>query len=125
MKTQQWLLASKPTDLPQLEGADQTFKLVENELPALQDNQVLVKTTYLSNDPAQRGWISKEISPDRLYTVPVKEGTPMHARGLAEVIESTSSSFKKGDVVIASVGWSAYRVLNAKECQPAKNLPNA
>ena len=123
VKTRQWLLAKKPTDLPQLEGADQTFKLTETDLPEVKDDQLLVKTLYLSNDPAQRGWISPAIKPERLYTVPVKEGTPMHARGLAEVIESKSSSYSKGDTVIASVGWSEYRVVDAKQAQPAKDLP--
>lgn len=47
----------------------------------------------------------------------------MHARGLAEVIESKSSSYKKGDIVIASTGWSEYRVLPAKTIQPAPDLP--
>lgn len=45
------------------------------------------------------------------------------ARGLAEVIESKSSKYKKGDVVIASTGWSEYRIVKAAECQPAPDLP--
>ena len=123
VKTRQWILNKKPTDEPQLEGPDQTFKLVENDLPDLKDDQVLVKLTHLSNDPAQRGWIDPFIDPQRLYTTPVKEGTPMHARGLCEVIESKSSSYQKGDTVIASTGWSEYAIFAAKELQPAKDLP--
>lgn len=123
MKTRQWLLANKPTDLPILEGTNQTFELTETELPELGDEQVLLKTTYLSNDPAQRGWISKDVVPERLYVPPVKQGAPMRARALAEVVESKSQKYKKGDVVIASVGWSEYGVLSAKECQPAADLP--
>ena len=124
VKTRQWLLANKPTGLPQLDGPDQTFKLVETELPDLKDDEVLVKLVYLSNDPAQRGWISKNINPERLYVEPVKEGTPMHARGLAEVVESKSSTYKKGDTVIASTGWSEYAIKPTKEVQPAKDLPS-
>ncbi|KAK4949587.1 quinone oxidoreductase [Elasticomyces elasticus] len=121
--TQQWHLASKPTDLPELSGPNQTFKLVTTDLPALETDQVLVKALYLSNDPAQRGWISPDADPERLYVPPVKVGTVMHARGLAEVVDSQSERFKKGDTVLGSVGWSEYAVLNAKDVQPAPDLP--
>lgn len=77
VKARQWLLANKPTDLPILDGPNATFKLVETDLPDPKNDEVLVKLTYLSNDPAQRGWINKNIKPERLYTKPVQEGTPM------------------------------------------------
>lgn len=123
VKARQWILASKPTELPTLEGSNQTFKLVENDLPAPKDDEVLVKLKYLSNDPAQRGWINKDVDPERLYVPPVKEGTPMHARGLAEVVESKSSKFKQGDLVVASTGWSEYAVMKTSALQPAPPLP--
>jgi len=121
--SQQWLLANKPTDLPQLDGPSQTFKLENKDLPSLEDDQVLVKTLYLSNDPAQRGWISNDIPADRLYTVPVKVGTPMHARGIVEVVESKSSSLKKGALGLANVGWTEYSVQDAKAVTPTPDLP--
>ena len=121
--TRQWLLAEKPTDLPVLDGPSQTFKLETKSLPSLQDDQVLLKILYLSNDPAQRGWISKDIKPDRLYTAPVKVNTPMHARALCEVVESKSATVRKGTTVLAAPGWTQYAVLDAKAVQPAPDLP--
>lgn len=41
----------------------------------------------------------------------------MRARSVAEVMESTASKYKKGDKVLASMGWAEYAVQNAKECQ--------
>jgi len=123
VRTKQWLLANKPTDLPILEGPNATFKHVEVDLPDPKDDEILVKSVYLSNDPAQRGWISNNIKPERLYTTPVKEGTPMHARSLAQVIESKSSSYKPKDWVLAPTGWSEYAVVQAKMVQPAPDLP--
>ncbi|KAM3418831.1 hypothetical protein BST61_g4795 [Cercospora zeina] len=124
-KTRQWQLAHKPRDEPQLEGPEQTFKLVTDvELPDLQDDEVLVKTHYLSNDPAQRGWIDPDIPEERLYLPPVKLGAPMSARGLAEVIESKSSKFKRGDTVLTQTNWSEYAVAKASAVQPAPDLPN-
>lgn len=47
----------------------------------------------------------------------------MRARGLAEVLESKSSKYKKGDTVLAGVNWSEYAVLPASDLQPAADLP--
>lgn len=121
--TRQWLLANKPTDMPVLSGPSTTFKLVTTDLPPLQDDQVLLKTLYLSNDPAQRGWISKYADPARLYVPPVAEGACMTARAIAEVIESKSSKLPKGALVLASTGWAEYAILNAKSCTPIQELP--
>lgn len=122
-KTSQWILANKPTDLPELAGDKATFKLVETDLPALKDGQVLVKALFFSNDPAQRGWISNNVAPDRLYVPPVKEGEPMRARAVAEVVESKSPDYKKGDYVTGTTGWTELAVLDASAVQPAPELP--
>ncbi|EMC93425.1 hypothetical protein BAUCODRAFT_240194 [Baudoinia panamericana UAMH 10762] len=123
VQTRQWLLANKPTDLPELDGPNATFKLTTTDLPGAKDDEVLVKALYLSNDPAQRGWISRDIKPERLYTQPVKEGTAMHARALCEIVESKSQRYKKGDWCLASTGWSEYAVVPANQVQPAPELP--
>ena len=124
--TKSWILAKKPSDMPVVDGssADQTFKLETRDLPELKDDQVLIKLLYLSNDPAQRGWISDAIPAERLYVPPVKEGTPMHSRGICEVIESKAQNLKKGDTVVAGIGWNEYAVMDAKSVQPAPPLPN-
>ena len=51
------MLVNPPSDMPD----ETTFKLVDYELPELKDGEILVKTQYLSNDPAQRGWIQKGV----------------------------------------------------------------
>lgn len=61
VQTRQWQLAHKPRDEPQLSGPNPTWKLESVDLPALKDDELLVKTICLSNDPAQRGWIGKSI----------------------------------------------------------------
>ena len=122
-ETHQWILTNKPTTLPELSGPNQTFTLKTAPLPALQDNQVLVKSLYLSNDPAQRGWIAKDIDPKRLYTPPVPQGGVMRALTVAEVLETRSSRFSKGEKVLAGSGWAEYAVLDAKGCQPCEDIP--
>lgn len=55
VKTKQWLLNKKPVGEPTYDcSSNSTFKLIEKDLPDLKDDEVLVKTVYLSNDPAQR-----------------------------------------------------------------------
>lgn len=123
VKTRQWQLAKKPANEVQLTGSEPTFKLTETELPSLKDGQLLVKSVYLSNDPAQRGWIDAHADPARLYVPPVELGAPMRARGIGQVLESKAEGFKEGDYVLGSVDWSEKSILNAKETQPAPELP--
>ena len=122
-KTRQWILANKPTDFPELSGPNATFKLESNSLPSLKEDQILVKPLALSNDPAQRGWISKFANPERLYVPPVEQGQVMRAGSVAEVLESKASRFKKGDLVRATAGWAEYAVQDAKDCQAAEQIP--
>jgi NADPH-dependent curcumin reductase CurA len=116
--TRQWLLASKPTDMPVLSGSNQTFRLENTPIPAVKDGQVLMKSLYYSNDPAQRGWISRDIKPGRLYRPPVNEGDVMSAGGLYEVVESKAETLKPGTIVLGYVGWTEYAVADAKVLTP-------
>lgn len=112
-ETRQWILSNAPTDLPSLSGPNQTFALITSPLPSLKQDQILVKSLYISNDPVQRMWIAKDQDPKRLYTPPVLPGQVMRARSVAEVLESTSSRFRKGQRCLVSMGWSEYSVENA------------
>ena len=122
-ETRQWILTNKPNEFPELSGPNPTFTLKTASLPSLKDDQVLVKSLYISNDPAQRGWITKDIDPARLYVPPVPQGGVMRARSVAEVIESKSSKYAKGDKVLAGSGWAEYSVQNAKECHACEDIP--
>ena len=122
-ETRQWILTNKPTGFPELSGPNQTFTLNTTPLPSLKEDQVLLKILYISNDPAQRGWIAKGVNPDRLYVPPVPEGDVMRARSVAEVVESKSSKYSKGDKVLATTGWAEYSVHDAKDCQPCEDIP--
>jgi NADPH-dependent curcumin reductase CurA len=119
-KTRQWILTNPPSGDPVLSGSNTTFTLKDVTLPALSTDQVLLKVLYLSNDPAQRGWIDAAADPERLYTKPVQKGEVMRAFGVAKVVESKADNLKVGQLVIATTGWSEYTVVNAKECRPVQ-----
>ncbi|KAK4689670.1 hypothetical protein P7C73_g434, partial [Tremellales sp. Uapishka_1] len=129
-QSSQVILASRP-------GAGEiksdTFKLETVDVPELQDGQVLVRTDYVSIDPAMRGWLEDV----RSYLPPVKLGEVMRAGGIGTVISSKSDSIKEGQVVRTVVGerervgcaetvvqvggmfgWQEYWVGSAKEVQP-------
>lgn len=117
-QTRQWILSNPPTSDPVLEGENTTFSLETKILPSLGPNQVLVKCLYFSNDPAQRGWIQKDVDRDRLYTAPVEKGEVMRAFAIAEVVESNVDSLKQGQLVLGTFGWTEYAVAGAKEVRP-------
>lgn len=123
-KTRSWILTNKPKGLATISGDEPTFTLQTRDLPALKDDQILVKVLYYSNDPAQRGWISPDVPKDRLYVQPVEVGEPMRARGLCEVLDSKSPNITKGAIVQGVCDWNEYAVLDAATVTPVEQLPN-
>lgn len=121
-----WIVANHPKGVATFGDKDEsaTFKLVDRPIPALESDQILVKSLYFSNDPAQRPAIDASVKAERHYTAPVKLGDPMMARGLGEVVESKVDSMPKGTIVLGTLGWNEYAVLNSAEASPRQPLPN-
>ncbi|KAL8848776.1 MAG: hypothetical protein Q9221_006247 [Calogaya cf. arnoldii] len=121
-ETRQWVLSNKPTGLPTLSGPSPTFSLTTSPLESPSQDQVLLQLLYLSNDPAQRGWISARVDPARLYMPPVEVGSPMNARGICKILKSNAKGWEEGELVLANPGWKEYAVLNANKCQKIPSL---
>lgn len=96
---------------PSAEVQPNTFRLETRPIPALKDGEVLVQTEYISNDPAQRGWIQKDSDPDRAYVKPVRAGEAMRASGVGKILSSKSTKWKEGQRVYGYLGWADYVVL--------------
>jgi NADPH-dependent curcumin reductase CurA len=101
----QFRLAARPVGLPQ----ESDFNLVESPIPALQPNEVLVKTLYLSVDPYMRG----RITGIRTYADPVNIGDVMVGGTVGEIIQSSSTGFQPGDFVAGYWGWQDHAVASA------------
>lgn len=87
-------------------------------------DKLLVRTHYLSLDPAMRQWLTAK----RSYIAPVEIGAVMRGQGIAQIITvgtDLSSKFKPGDWVVAYSGWQEYAVLGAKEVEPVVLPPGA
>jgi len=103
----QWLLKQRPT----AEVGPEHFNFVSTPVPALGDGQFLVKNSYLSFEPAQRGWLNDLPS----YIPPVQLGEVMRAVGVGEIIESRNSDFSVGDRVQGAFGWQDYAIADGKD----------
>lgn len=93
---------------PQGEAVESNFKLVQAELPALQEGQVLVRHHYLSLDPYMRGRMNDAKS----YAQPQPLGEVMQGGTVGEVVESRHSKYQVGDKVVGMGGWQEYSVVD-------------
>lgn len=93
-------LASRPHGLPT--RANWSFTEEAVTLPG--PGGVLVKTLYLSLDPAMRGWMNEGKS----YIAPVEIGAVMRAGGVGQVIASHNPAFAVGDFVNAGLDAQEY-----------------
>ncbi|KAK6464559.1 quinone oxidoreductase [Scheffersomyces coipomensis] len=92
-----------------------TFEIKHIELPDLEDGQVLIKTLYISNDPAQRPWMQKGLDPKRSYVKPTVDGETVRSVTIVEILESKSGKFKVGDLAIGRLFWADYAIANENE----------
>lgn len=90
----QLLLAKRPVGLPD----ENTWEIVEAEIPQPKEGQFVVKQYYISLDPAMRGWMNDR----RSYVPPVQIGEVMRAGSVGKVVASKHPDFKEGDYVS---GW--------------------
>ena len=74
------------------------------------EGQLLVKTLYLSLDPAMRGWMNDA----RSYIAPVALGEVMRAGGIGTVINSRHPKFLAGDTVSGMLNVQEYAVSDGK-----------
>src|SRR6266403_264085 len=94
------VLASRPVGEPKASD----FRIEDYALPTPGEDQVLLRTIWLSLDPSMRGRMSEGPS----YAAPVPIGGVMEGGTVCEVIASNNPSFAKGDIVLAHTGWQTH-----------------
>ncbi|MGP4713040.1 MULTISPECIES: NADP-dependent oxidoreductase [unclassified Psychrobacter] len=95
-------LASRPHGEPKAEN----FDLVTTDIPTPNDNEMLLRTVYLSLDPYMRGRMSDAKS----YADPLDVGDVIVGGTVAQVVESNLDKFAVGDLVVSNSGWQDYSV---------------
>ncbi|MFE9770573.1 NADP-dependent oxidoreductase [Streptomyces sp. NPDC005931] len=103
--SREWHLLNRPVGWPKPED----FALVEAEVPAPGEGQVLVRNTYLSVDPYMRGRMSAAKS----YVAPFELGKVMQGGAVGEVVASNAEGLAVGDHVLHFFGWREYAVVAA------------
>jgi NADPH-dependent curcumin reductase CurA len=79
-------------------------------VPEPAEGGVLVKTLYLSLDPAMRGWMNDA----RSYIAPVAIGEVMRAGGAGRVVASNDGRYAEGDHVVGMFGVQEQAVADAR-----------
>jgi len=111
----QWRIRCKP----ETEISKEHFDWVEEALPEPGEGELLVRTIFISIDPVQRYWLSKNPT----FGPPTEIGQVMPGRIWGVVEESRSPKFARGDLVAGQGGWQSYCLLPANEAEPVPNWP--
>ena len=93
-------LAARPTGLPKASDWD----IVQEPVPTPGEGELVVALSYLSLDPAMRGWMNAGAS----YIEPVEIGAVMRAGGVGTVTTSEHPGFAVGDHVTGAFGVQEY-----------------
>lgn len=102
-RSRQWLLNGHPRGR-RIEDSD--FRLVEREVGAPGEGELLLQTLYLGFDPATKGWMENIAD----YVAPMMIGDVMRGSAISEVVESNHPRFAPGDMVVGSTGWSEWHL---------------
>ena len=103
-KNPQIHLVSRPTG----EATAANFKLIDADLPELQDGQVLVRHHFMSLDPYMRGRMNDAKS----YAVPQPLNVVMQGGTVGEVVASKNAHYAVGDKVVGFGGWQHYSIVD-------------
>ncbi len=94
---------------PEGDPKQSDFAVVESDIPVPGPDQLLLRTIYLSLDPAMRLRMSKR------YHLPTFEiGKPLSSFGVAVVVKSNLVAYQPGDFVSAPCPWSNYALSDGK-----------
>ncbi len=100
-------LAARPVGAPTREN----WRFTTEPVGEPGEGEVLVKSLYLSLDPAMRGWMNE----GRSYIAPVAIDDVMRAGGVGVVIASRDPAFAEGQHVSGQLGIQQYRRFDAQE----------
>ncbi|MDE0044216.1 MAG: NADP-dependent oxidoreductase, partial [Candidatus Poribacteria bacterium] len=108
-QNRQFIFVSRPVGYPK----ESDFDLVSSPIPTPGDEEVLIRTCYLSVDPYMRGRMRKAKS----YAALLEIGDVVLGGTVGQVIESNHPDFHEGDIVKAYLGWQEFGVATGNAIQ--------
>ena len=105
MNNKQIIFKKRPSGVPDSD----TWQLETNEIPELEEGEILIQQHYVSLDPAMRGWMNDTKS----YIPPIAIDDVMRAGSIGKVIKNNGNpKFEIGDVVTSWGGVQQYAITN-------------
>lgn len=99
-------LARRPRGKPRRED----FKIVDADIPAPGDGEILIQTLYLSVDPGMRGMMEESKSYGGFDI-----GQALTGRSVGRVVASRHPDFAEGDHVYERLPWQHYSVSDGRK----------
>lgn len=117
LQNRQLYLYQRPRGIP----TEQDIRLREVPLRDPEAGEVVLKNLYLSLDPAQRDWMSDNVS----YLPPIAIGDPIRSTTLGRVVESRHPDFQPGDYAqgLATNAWEDYSITPGDQLTPVAKDP--
>ena len=100
---QVWL-CSRPNGIPRADD----FAIRTAPIPSAADGEFIVRNSFLSVDPAMRGWIADKST----YWPRLEVGDTIRAYSVGEIIESRNPDYAPGEVVMGIFGWQDYAAVS-------------
>lgn len=114
-KNCQWRIARRPKS----NVVREDFLYTEEDIPRPGDGEFLLKTYYINLAPIMRMYMSGDsVAGEK----PLAIGDVIHARAVAEVIESNHPDFEVGDFVQGQCGWQTYKVSKGTKQEKFRKL---
>ena len=99
----QVVLATASYGIPQAHN----FQIVEQAVPELASDEILVQNYFLSVEPAMRGWLSDKGN----YSKPIRIGDVMRSIAVGRVAASRCDQYPVGTIVTGWFGWQEMAVV--------------
>ena len=103
----EWHLVQRPAGLPDPE----VYRLVERDLPALAEGELLVRNVSLSVDPYMRPRMDDRQS----YTPKYELNQALTGGAVGQVVESTVERIPAGTWVLHQLGWRDFAILRPEQ----------
>ncbi|MFS0725877.1 NADP-dependent oxidoreductase [Paenibacillus sp. 1P07SE] len=104
-----FILTSRPHGMP----TEEQFRIVEEPIPAAAEEEIVVRSLYISVDPYMRGRMNEGPS----YTAAFEVGSVISGGAVGQVVSSRSSKLREGDIVSGMWGWQEYAAVSAEHVQ--------
>lgn len=100
---------------PQGKPTQENFQLKTIDMPKVKDDEVLLKSLYVSVDPGMRGFMDK--GKDDAAGNKFELHQPITSRTVAQVIKSNNPEFPKGTIVHGRLAWQKYMRMSTKNLE--------